>query len=437
MDCLIIEVADTRVTVARFALSRGALSLNGSALFPLNGEQDLATVASQIASGILGSPRIVLCIPPALFAQRVVELPLTDLRKVREVLPAQLQGETALPVESVVFDALPLAEGKYLALWAQHADIARFIGIFTAAGIEPERVSASPLAWQFLPGAGDHCALFDGTSLAMITPGGLSLMRSLPGPEREKQLALTLAALELSSVALPELLLVFGDGAGELPEAGALPLRVEKLRLPDGYAHLFRSEQVFHQLASLCAVALACQAGSLPDFRRGDLAWTAGNEQLRRKLRRTAVLAVLATLLLFATKGLRYRSASTDIASLNASIYGIYHGIFPNRTKAVDELAEIKGEIRKLTGAESSSGVLELLKRLAEAKGDGINGLYEAELEGRSLRLKGDARSVQAVNEFAAAVKPLMENIELGELKSRPDGGVTFSMAATLREGRI
>jgi general secretion pathway protein L len=438
MDCLIIQVADEQVAVARFAVSKGSVTMNGSALFALNEERDLAEVANRVASGITGTPRIVLCLPPTLLAQRGVEIPLNDARKVREVLPTHLQGEIALPVESVVFDCLKLSEGRFLALWAQRADIARYIGIFTEAGLEPAVVSAAPLAWPLLPGIGNDCALYDGTTLAIITDGRLSLIRSLSGAEREKQLALTLSALDLSSVALPPRLLLFGEQAAGLSASDALPpiSMVETLHLPDECARLFRNEEIFHQLVSSYAVALACQGGALPDFRRGDLAWTAGDALLRKQLRLTAILAIVLTLLLFGVKGLQYQAARSDIASLDASIFGIYHAIFPNRAKAVDEVAEIKGEIRKLTGAESSSAILDPLRQLAEVKGAGINGLYEAELEGRNLRLKGDARSVQAVNEFRAAVTPLVVNVEVGEVRSRPDGGVTFSMVAVLREGR-
>jgi len=138
---------------------------------------------------------------------------------------------------------------------------------------------------------------------------------------------------------------------------------------------------------------------------------------------------------LFASKGLQYRTVNADLLSLNKSISDMYREIFPNRAKAVDELAEVKGEIKKLAGAESSSGYLDLLKKLAEAKGNTINGLYEAEAEGRNLRIKGDARSAQAVNEFKAALAPLLATVELGEVKSRPDGMVTFSLTGTLREG--
>jgi general secretion pathway protein L len=139
-------------------------------------------------------------------------------------------------------------------------------------------------------------------------------------------------------------------------------------------------------------------------------------------------------LLLFTSKGLQYRAVRADISSLNNSISSLYREVFPSRTKAVDELSEVKGEIKKLAGGDTSRGTLDVFKLLAEAKGSTINGLYEAELEGHTLRIKGDARSSQAVNEFKTALAAVMTSIELGEVKSRPDGTVTFSLSGTIKE---
>lgn len=434
MEYLIIQVEEKRVTAARFGFSGRSATLAGAASFALSEEQGLSAVASQIAAGTSGSPRVVLCLDAALFAQRLVELPLTDLRKVREVLPSHMQGETALPVEEAVFDAIPATGGRYLTLWAKRADIANAIALFSEAGIEPQIVTAAPFAWSFLPGVSNDCAVSDGSALGLVTEGSLSFVRAIKGPEPVRQLGSTLTALELSGMALPSRLFVFGEQAGELALAEGLPLSPERLELPDDLALVFKNDDTFQQLAGLYAVARASHAGALPDFRRGDLAWTAGDVKLRKKLALTAILATVAVLLLFVSKGLQYRAARDDLASLNKSISAIYREIFPTRSKAVDELAEIKGEIRKLTGADASSGFLDVLKKTAEAKGNSINGLYEAELEGNTLRVKGDARSAQAVNEFKLALTPLMSTIELGEVKSRPDGTATFSLTGTLKE---
>lgn len=435
MEYLIINIAEQQITAARFDISGRSAALGGAVWFPLDDETGLAAAAVKIAEGISGSPRVVVCLPPALFAQRMVELPLTDLRKVREILPAHLQGEIALPAEEAVFDALPAAAGAYLALWAKRSEVARAIDLFREAGCEPQIVSSAPFAWQSLPGIQPDCALCDGTALAITTGGRLSFVRALDGTDPHRQLSATLSALELAGTRLPQRLIIFGKQAGSLAATDGLPLEAEPLQLSDELAPVFRTEETFQQLAGLYAVACACHAGTLPDFRRGDLAWTTGDARLRRKLVLTAILAAVAVILLFASKGLQYRAARSDIASLNVSISSIYREIFPTRTKAVDELSEVKGEIRKLSGGENASSVLDVLKQMAEAKGTAINGLFEAELEGRTLRVKGDARSAQSVNEFKSALSGLMATIELGEIKSRPDGTVGFSLSGTLKEG--
>lgn len=432
MDYLVIQVEPQRVLAARFGVAGTSLSFSGAADFALNEEQPLSAVAGRIAAGMNGSPRIVLCLSAALFAQRTVELPLDNLRKVREVLPGQLQGEIALPVEEAVFDALPVGDNRYLALWARKADLLRAIETFREAGCEPQVVTSAPFAWSFLPGCPSDAVVCDGTALAVVSSDRVTFARAFNADEPQRLVAATLAALELSGVTLPRRLVLFGAQSA-LPVEG-LSLPTERLEMPDALAPLFKTDEAFQKLAGLLAVARACQAGVLPDFRRADLAWTAGDAALFRKMTLAAVLAAVAVILLFVHSGFRYWTARTDLASLDKSIASMYREVFPGRTKAVDEVAEVKAEIRRLAGPEQGNSFLEVLKKMAEAKGNTINGLYEAELEGGSLRVKGDARSAQAVNEFKAALAPLMTSVELGEVKSRPDGSVSFTLAGTLKE---
>jgi len=434
MEYVIIKVEESRVLAAWFDISGRSAGFNGFASFDCDNGNSLPQIAAQIAERLKSSPRIVLCLPPALFAQRTVELPLSDLRKVREVLPGHLQGEIALAVEEAVFDVLPAADGRFLALWAKRAEISQAIDIFRAAGCEPQIVTSAPLAWSRLPEIPDYCVVSDGSALAVIAQGRLSYVRALTGEAPHRQVTETIAALELSGVILPSRMVLFGELATQRAELEGLTPAVECLELPDSLVPLFKTEAAFQELAGMYAVARAAHEGMVADFRRGDLAWTAGDAKLRKQLIRTAILAAVAVALLFISKGLQYRAAKADLASLNRSIAVMYKEIFPNRAKAVDELAEVRGEIKKLTGVESSGSVLDCLRKLAEAKGATINGLYEAELEGRTLRVKGDARSAQAVNDFKTALASLTSTSELGEIKSRPDGSVGFSLTATLKE---
>ena len=435
MDYLILQTEEHRLTVAHFGVSRRSTELIGAASLELNDEHSLADAVHNIVEKMTGSPRIILCVPPTLFAQRSITLPLTDLRKVREVLPTQLQGDIAQTVDDLALGVLPSGEGRFLALWARKGDISSIIALFRELGLEPQIITSLPFSLSEYPGLPADCAVFDGSSLSILKGGRLTYFRAFISDVTSSMIAATLSALELSGEGLPPRLCVTGSGAHIFSDADSLPLPVETVEVPTELGHLFKNDETFQQLAGLYAVARASHAGTLPDFRQGELAWTAGDAKLRKKLLLTGILAVTVIVLLFINKGLQYRAATADVASLNKSIATMYRDIFPTRAKAVDEISEIKGEIKKLAGVEGSSGYLDLLKKLAEAKGNSINGLFEAEMEGRNLRIKGDARSSQAVNEFKAALAPLLATAQLGEVKSRPDGTVTFTLTGTLKEG--
>ena len=435
MDYLILQAEENLLTVAHFEVSRRSTELVGAASIELNEERTLSDAVRNVAEKMTGSPRIILCLPPALFAQRSVSLPFSDLRKAREVLPAHLQGDIALPVDELALGVLPVEDGKFLALWARKSDLNASIVQFREAGIEPQVVSSLPFALAALPGVPPDCAVYDGRSLALLHGGRLTYFRAFNSEVTAATIAATLSAVDLSGGFIPPRICLIGPGNDELVDVESLPLPVESVEVPAEFGHLFKNDETFQQLAGLYAVARASYAGTLPDFRQGELAWTAGDARLRKKLILTGILAAAVILLLFINKGIQYRAASADLSSLNKSITAIYREIFPTRAKAVDEISEIKGEIRKLAGVENPSGYLDLIKKLAEAKGNFINGLYEAELEGRNLRIKGDARSAQAVNEFKAALDPLLATAELGEVKSRPDGTVGFALTGTLKEG--
>lgn len=434
MEYLIIQVEENRVSVAHFGLSRRSEELIGAATMLLDDEFTLAAALRSIAEKMSGSPRIILCLPPTLFAQRHITLPFTDVRKVREVLPAHLQGEIALPVEELILDVLPIGDGAFLALWARKSDIAAALSLFRDAGLEPQIITAAPFAAAYVPGLPHDCVVVADTTLALLKNGRLVYYRAADATLSPAMISGTLSALELAGTALPPCLCVLGALEPD-DMADNVPLPVQHLEVPEAVGALFRNRETFIQTAGLYAVAVACQNHTLPDFRQGELAWTAGDARLRKKLLVTALLVFMILLLLGGKQLLRYRAAATDLASLNKSIAAQYREVFPTRAKAVDEIAEIKGEIKKMAGVENSGSYLDVLKKLAEAKGATINGLYEAELEGRNLRIKGDARSAQAVNEFKAQLTSVLATTELGEVKSRPDGTVTFSLTGTLKEG--
>lgn len=437
MNYLVLQMTGRELAWARFQKRRGTLVFTGGARYPFEEGQTLPELLAQVKAPGTTQEKVILLLPADRFFLREVELPITDRRKIREVLPLELKGETALDTDDLVFDGMPLGNGKVLAIWTKRADLTEEIAVLTEAGLEPEIVTSSLLQWHILAEhSAGTCAVTDADALAIYTDGKPLFFRPLNTPDAAEILR-TLTALQMAKgIEVDKLLLHGGAARGTLafpggpeePAYAPVPLAGElAAAFPDeGGAAV--------EFAGAYAVVRACMAGEAVNFRTGSLAYTAGDVRLRRRLRVSLALAVACVLLIFAEAGVRYLLVKRDLDSLNRSIALMYRQVFPTRKKPVDEVAEIKSEIRRLGGAAPSGATLVALNRLAEAKGDDITGLYEIEIDGGQARVKGDARSFQAVNDFKAKASASFSNAEVGEVKSRPDGSVSFVFRGTVKE---
>jgi general secretion pathway protein L len=254
---------------------------------------------------------------------------------------------------------------------------------------------------------------------------GPALARSLPDENSGKELARSLAAFELSRDVEVTGSLRIGTA---IPESGDISLNPELLDAFGG------DNVAARDLAGAYAVARAFLSGTIVNFRSGDLAYTAGQMKNLRRLRLTAILAITLVLLIFAEVGGRYWMARKDVLSLETSISKIYREVFPSRKKPQDPLGEISSEIKRLSGGGSSQRILPGLLKLSELKGNDVTGFFEVELEGSQIRLKGDARSTQAVNDFKNRAAAVLASAEVAEIKSKTDGSVSFVFRGTVKK---
>ena len=443
MNYLIVQLSADEALFARFRKKGKDLVFVGASRDAIDAERPFASLLPEIKQKGETEEKIVLAIPPSLLFMREVEFLLPERRKVREVLPLEMKGETAVDTDELVFDALPLAGGRFLAIWGKRHEFAREIRGMEEEDLEPEIVTASLFHWGTLipeKTGSAAVALTDGDALAVFLDGAPAYFRPLGQGDLAEEIRKTLAALEIAKgIRVGQVFLhgcaarLAGDAA--LPE---MPGETSFAPLPitGGLAATFPADHAAaRDLAGAYALARACSGEEPVDFRRGELAYTAGRAKTRKKLRLTLTLAAAAVLLLFGEVGMRYALVARDLASLNASIRSIYREVFPTRKKPVDEVAELRTEIKRLAGSGAESSVLSTLKKIAELKGDDITGIYEAEIEGRQVRLTGDARSVQGANDFKARAATVFTGAELSEIKSRPDGSVGFSFKATVKGG--
>jgi general secretion pathway protein L len=426
MTYLILEWTGSELVASRFLQRSGEFLFQGADNRPAATESELADALGALAPSIGTDCRIALSLPLARLFVREMELPIRDRRKLREVLPLELRGETALETDELAFAGLPLAGGTVLALWGRKRELAAHLKTAADAGAEPEFLSAAPLHWgELLPeGTTGSVALTDGSALAIFRDGESLFFRALSEGE---DFSRTLALLEMSKGITVDRIYRLGASEGEYGS----PLPVEG-RLAAAFGG---DEAAARRHGTPWSLAVAMARGDVVDFRAGDLAWTKGKEQARRRRRLPLALAALLLLLLAADAGIRYTLVKRDLASLDASIGAIYREVFPGRKKGVDEAAEMRAEIRKLGAGGGKSQALQTLNRLADAKGDDVLGLYEVEIDGGQVRLKGDARSAQAVTDFKNRLAAMLAPAEVGQITSKPDGTVTFALRGTMKGG--
>ena len=436
MDILIVETVPGEVCAVRYRREKGVLLFQGAEHIPSDGSGDFAAACEKLAVAVEREMRVVLSLGSASVFSREMELPIADRRKQREVLPLELKGETAIDSDGLLFDALPLCGNRILAVWGIEAELREKIGAMAASGLEPEMVGCHMFHWdQLAPAAEDGpLALSDGRFLAVFSKGSPLMFRALNQDEAVADIDRNLAMLELSSGIHVDRVFLHGKAA-RAGSAGKQSCRsFAMLPVTGAHAAAFPDRDTAVRFAGSWALAVVSLHGEPVNFRHGRLAYMAGRERLKKKLRWTVSLVAILAALLIGETGLRYYFVKHDLASLDASIRQIYREVFPERKRAVDEVSELKAELRRLGGATAGQSVLRILAGIAKAKGEDVSGIYDAEIDGGQVRLKGDARSFQAASDFKTRLDPLFASSEMGEVKSRPDGTVSFVFRGVLGE---
>ncbi len=426
MFITVIQLSAEETIIARFKRQRSQLLFQEGTRHPLQ-DGDLEELLAPWRAKSTGD-RIILSLQPTEFSLREIDLPIAERKKAREIIPLELKGETALDGEEVVYEALPLQTPICAAIWSGIKRLEPLIGRLAEVGLDPEVVTSPMFTWHHLlqEGESGDLAITDGEAVAIYRGGKPVYLRPLPRGG-ETPLATTLAALELSKGITVEQ--IFSIGTGEVSaESAPLPITPSLAGCFPGDPSATRD------LASAYSAAADLAGGDPVNFRRGPLSYVRRRIELQRKLRLTWGLAAGLIILIFAEAGVRYYLLQRDLKSVESSIARIYRQAFPKRSKAVDEIAEMKAEIRRL-GSASSQVTLVSIKRLAEAKGEDISEIYEVEVEGAGVSGKGIARSVQAVNDFKARCTPLFGAFDVNELKSRPDGSTGFSFRGGVKGG--
>lgn len=406
-------------TSLRFDLSRGRCTFLGREADP----------------GLLPAHRTIILLDPSLVSRRVVRLPFSERRKMREILPAELRSTLGRDPAELSFDLIPLAGGETLAMWVERSHLASILESLPA-GVEATVATLPVTGWHMLIPERlreKTLLLSDGHSAAIYRGGSPLLHRPLAGALAD-ELALTATTHHLAGNEPVEAILLFG-GAAEIFQSDPTPFPPECTLLPvDELTSFCRFDDPADPLL-YAGEASVVMSGDHPDdvnFLRG-ITSSRERERIRRLLVTAAILSLVLLIALFGRLELERRILAREIASLDRSIAAIYHEVFPKRSP-VDPAAEIAAEIRRLSEQNSSPLILPTLRLLAEETKGGIR-FTSVEIDGGTLTARGEAPSLPAAEELVKRLTGRLTEPSLAESSRRGDGTILFTLKGTVERG--
>ena len=315
-------------------------------------------------------------LPDGLVSYRNLTLPFTEERKIRQVLPFELEASLPFPVDQAVMDfyRVHTVEQTRLLAGVVHGDqLGELLAALAAAGLAPEAVGAGGFAAarclaeragadgdllliDIAPGHGQVTVLMAG-KIHLIYP--FSTGEGVAAADIGSHVGRALAALEGLSPedCQPVRALLTGNLAADpglqAEIAAELEIPVAPLDLAGRVAGLLPQPvaEGWHSCRFDRALALALTGTggrAVLNFRRGAFAPRRKWAEHRSALIRLGALALAVLLLGVANLGLEVYRLNQRRSALDAEIAAIFRANFPEVTRIVDPLQQMRVKLADL-----------------------------------------------------------------------------------------
>ncbi|MFH1984354.1 MAG: type II secretion system protein GspL [Pseudomonadota bacterium] len=335
--------------------------------------EDLLPEALASLVAALGPHRgpTAVALPGELFHFRHLRVPFTDIRKIRQVLPLELETVMACAPESVMADFIRLPqrdenarESDLCVAAISRQRLEALLGVLAAAGIDPDLVTVGGTAMAVhragtAPDENVDMFIDAGSRQAtLIVPAGgaIGFLRSVPmppdGPARTQRLAAEINRTRWAAAhclgGAPEFTRVVSTGKPIGLEAA---VHVERFAAPvDAIAIAATGEDDAPSglLESWC-LALGLAAGApLLNFRRGAYSRRSLWKKHKRQIVTAACLVTLAAILALGDMAMATRHLSRQVQAMDTQITGIFRGAFPEVTRIVDPLHQMELKLKEM-----------------------------------------------------------------------------------------
>jgi len=326
------------------------------------------------------------------FSYRILEVPFKDPKKIRMVLPFELEPTVPYPVDELVIDFLDLQSARQndhseiIAVAVPSSELAPYIKSLAEFKIDPEMITVSglPAAMCLANQAeADEDQLFleinkASSSLFIVNKGRLKLIRSFPTPTAADNRAAALGSFVRRTLAAygelcqdeyqPPGMVVTGagfNGAGlDADVSKILDIPVKRLNFADRLKIPINSENVKPWNPALMDNALALTVMEIEgirglNFYKGQFAAKKFIVRNKRSLIKTGILAAAVLALLFFSIIMESFTLNRQLDLIDQQITGLFQETFPEVKRIVDPYQQMQvmvQEARKNSTLQTASG---------------------------------------------------------------------------------
>lgn len=168
------------------------------------------------------------------------------------------------------------------------------------------------------------------------------------------------------------------------------------------------------------------------NLRTGPFVYTRDTEKMWRRLKKTAVIAIVLALVINADLLFRTVTNRREVSVIKREMRDHYAGLFPDEKRIADELYQMKSHIKDMKEkGDLLLGVnpLQFLMDLSEKKSDDV-AYNEIDLEKGLIKLKAEAVSMEAIDQAKVRLSKYLSDVSVSEVKPAANGKFFFTAVA-------
>ena len=402
----------------------------------------------------ISGAEFVVSIPPDLVSYRNLRVPFKDRKKIRQVLPFEIEPTLPFPIDEVTIDYQPVRQTDrtdIIACAIRTSDLATIVDTLKTHNIDPQVVTTGGLPtalclakfsdisppFIFMDLDSDNCSFF------AIISGKIHLSRTFqasaisPDAKAEviiKQMLQFLASFEAfyEFGFEPFTICISGEGIdidifrqkleaftnASVQSVNMLEDVLKDTRRSDGISF---SPEHFNGALSLAAaeipgIDMINFYGERSIFKRY---W----EENKNDIIKTSAIAMLVFIIFMFNVLLEARYLDRSIRTLNQQIMMIFQSTFPDVTKIVDPVQQMRAMIQDVKGKSSYAGEIEeitrnvdILNEISQLVPDPIDVEFTQFVRGdENILISGHTDTFNAVNEIKGKLEKskLFKNITI------------------------